>query len=326
MTSATTFFINKIFQEINDINEDYVCSCRKFVDNEMKKRNTDLVTFLKEEVDLCQLYLIIHNYVYNIMSDNQVNKFITRYGIHNAMRHRLDSFKLIRNVDENVVETQETLDAISSFVFCNEIDNLIKLENEWIGCKKEFPRILVTSIFHKSIKDDPIDIHKDNLSQINDTKIIQSLPVASPIVPQVTFKSLGPDIISLIYDELCYENNDYIEKFNIFFSKQFKICKCSKQGDEVLHTDACQLKVVDIVFSHVKSMTDNDINQNLIKTGIGKAIEMFYLYNKTCEKKSPYDIGKRIRSKMEWRGISWDIEREMIFLILMHEIDNHYNY
>lgn len=322
MTAEAIFFMNKIFKEVNDINENYMYSCRKFVDNEMKKMNTDLVTFLQEEVDLCKLYLMIHNYVYNFMSDNQVNIFITRYGIQNAMRHRLDTLKMIRNVDEDVVYTQETLDTISSFVFCNEIDNLMKIENESADGKKEFPRILVTTILHKSIKDDPVKI----CNEICDTNQTISPPVITAPVTSDTLMSLGPDIISLIYDELRCENNDYIEKFNIFFSKQFKGCKCSKQDNEVLHTDACHAKVIDIVFSYVKKMTENDINQNLIKTGIGKAIEIFYVYNKTRGQKSPYEIGNRIRSNMKWRGISWNIETEMMFLILMYEIEDRYNY
>ena len=142
----------------------------------------------------------------------------------------------------------------------------------------------------------------------------------------VSLNDLGSDMISLIYDELRCENKDYITKFITFLSKQLKTCKCSKKGSDVLHTDVCHDKVVDIVFGYVKNLTDEEINQIIINTGIGEAIEIFYLYNITHGEKNAYEIGKRIRGNLKWRGISWDIEKEMVFLILMRQVYIRYNY
>lgn len=303
--------LNKIYKEINDINHDYISSCKEYIDNKMLEKNTDLDTFIEEEINQCEVYLMVHNWVYNTMSRNQIDKFVTKYGIRNILRHHLKiKEEMIHHYDDSV---PESLEYYANIMLCKELDIMIK-NNPSL---EVIPQTMVISLIYDNIKNNIIseydnDIYMDK----NSMKSSQS----QSFIDMVSFNDLGADNISIIYDELRGKNKDYIKQFNTYFCKTFKTYKCSDKPLDYIHTDKCHDKVANITFEYIIKLDYDDINQIIINYGIGDAIGLLYTFYTNQSNDCHQMFGKRIKSNIEWNGVSWDIETEMVFHIFMQEV------
>lgn len=309
MDKDSIVVLNKIYEEINDINHDYISSCKEYIAHKMFEKNTDLETFLEEEINECELYLMIHNWVYNNMSRNQIDKFVTKYGIHNILRHHLKiKEEMIHYYDNSV---QESFEYYANIMLCKELDIMIKNNPNL----QVIPQTMVISLIYDNIKNNVISEYDNGIYDKISMKQSQSLH------DNVSFSDLGADNISMIYDELHGKNKDYIQHFKTYFFKTFKSHKCSDKPFDYIHTDKCHDKVANITFEYIKNLLDSDdINQIIINYGIGDAIGLLYTFYTKQSSDCHQMFGKRIKSDIEWNGVSWDIETEMVFHIFMHEV------
>lgn len=305
MDMDSIVMMNKIYKEINDIHNDYISSCKEYIDQIMLEKNTDLDTFLEEKINECELYLMIHNWVYNTMSRNQIDKFVTKYGIHNILRHHLEiKERMIHHYDNS---DHESFEYYANIMLCEELGLMIKNNPNL----EVIPQTMVVSLIYDNIKNNIICEYDKTYSMkppqsFNDT---------------LSLNDLGADNISIIYEQLHGKNKDYIQNFNTYFIKTFKTHKCSNKPLDYIHTDKCHNNVANnITFEYIKKLHTDDINQIIINYGIGDAIGLLYTFYTKQSENCHQMFGKRIKSDIEWNGISWDIEIEMVFHIFMQEV------
>lgn len=312
MDTDSIFIINKIYQEVNDIHHDYITSCKEYIHQIMLERNTELHLFLQEEINACELYLMIHNWVFNTMSSNQIDKFVINYGIHNMIRHHLEIKKQTIFHNENL----ESLDFYSNIMFCKELDVMIQVNQNL----KVIPQTMVISIIYEDIKN--TNHYVDDMSQTHQSSNISSHDnqIHHLSSNRPSLYDLGADNISMIYDELRGKNKNYIQHFNTYFSNTFKCYKCSHKQIDYIHTEKCHDNVANITFEYVQKLNTNDINQIILNYGIGDAIELFYMFYKKQTQDYHQMLGRRIKDNIHWNGIPWNIEIEMVFLIFMEEV------
>ena len=299
--------MNKIYKEINDIHHDYISSCKEYIYHKMLERNTDLNTFLEEDINECELYLMIHNWVYNTMSCNQIDKFVTKYGIHNILRHHLEIKEQMIHYYDNSAPV--SFEYYANIMLCKELDIMIKNNPNL----QVIPQTMVISLIYDNIKNNIID-------EYDEYDKTSMKPSQSFNDDTVSFNDLGADKISIIYEQLHGKNKDYIQNFNTYFFKAFKSHKCSDKPLDYIHTDKCHDKVANITFEYIKKLHTDDINQIIINYGIGDAIGLLYKFYTKQSEDCHQMFGKRIKSDIEWNGISWDIEIEMVFHIFMQEV------
>lgn len=307
MKADCAAIMKNIFQEVQDINNDYIYDCRIYIDKELAKKNTDISTYLQVDSNKHDLNIMVFSWITDCMTDNQINKFLIKYGIHNALKHFLDKNKDSMAIDE---------DTTCNHIFSDEIENMIEINHsDWCV----LTHMITTSIFYEAIKDmkEVPEYHNRRYNHHryddDDTKL--------------SLYSLGYDNLSLIYDEYMGINKDYVKDFYSHFSSKFNHRKCSQKGSDYVHTERCHQFAVDITFEYLKKYNTDDINQIIIKYGIGNAITLFYEFYKSHSKEYYSDvIGKRIRNMIKWKNVLWNVELEMVFLIFMKEVYDHYTF